>query len=72
MRGDKLVHLVPSLDGSLYQFDGDGIEPIPLGADLLLSSSFRFTDDSTIVGGKEVETYGIDLQTGQVGVYFNS
>lgn len=68
MRGDKLVHLIPSLDGDLYQFDGDGIEPIPLGADLLLSSSFRFADDSTIVGGKEVQTYGIDLNTGKVGI----
>lgn len=66
MRGEKLVHLVPSLDGDLYQFDGDAIEPVPLGADLLLSSSFRFTDELTVVGGKEVETYGIDLKTGKV------
>lgn len=69
MRGDKLVYLVPSLDGDLYQFDGDGIEPVPLGADLLLSSSFRFSDDSTIVGGKEVLTYGIDLNTGKVIIF---
>jgi len=67
MREDKPVHLVPSLDGGLYQFDGDGLEPVPLGADLLLSTSFRFADDSTIVGGKEIETYGIDLNSGKVG-----
>ena len=57
---------MPSLDGSLYQVDSEGIEPVPLAADILLSSSFRFSEDLTVVGGKEVETYGIDLNTGKV------
>lgn len=57
---------MPSLDGSLYQVDSEGIEPVPLVADILLSSSFRFSKDLTVVGGKEVETYGIDLNTGKV------
>ena len=48
--------------------DGDGIEPIPLGADTLLSSTFRLTDDWMIVGGKEIESYGIDLSSGKVGI----
>lgn len=64
----KAKHLIPSLDGHLYQFNGENVEPVPLAADLLISSSFRFTDDSTtgIVGGKEMETYGIDLASGKV------
>ena len=58
--------LIPSLDGGLYQFDGDGLEPVPLAADMMLSASFRFNDNSMVVGGKEKETYGIDLSTGKV------
>ena len=54
------------MDGSLYQIDSEGIEPVPLAADFLLSSSFKFSKDITVVGGKEVETYGIDVNTGQV------
>jgi len=50
----------------LYQVDSEGIEPAPLAADFLLSSSFKFSEDITVVGGKEVETYGIDVNTGQV------
>ena len=57
--------LIPSLDGGLYQFDGDGLEPVPLAADMMLSSSFRFNDNTMVVGGKEKETFGIDLSTGQ-------
>ena len=60
------THLIPSLDGGLYQFDGEAIEPVPLAADILLSSSFRFNDDSMVVGGKETENYGIDVKTGKV------
>ena len=50
----------------MYQVDSEGIQPIPLAADFLLSSSFKFSEDITVVGGKEVETYGIDVNTGQV------
>ena len=52
-RNDVPFRLIPSLDGGLYQMDGDGIEPIPLGADTLLSSTFCLTDDWMIVGGKK-------------------
>ena len=66
-RNGRPSRLVPSLDGSLYQMDGEGIEPIPLAADLLLTSTYKLTDDASIVGGKEIETYGINISTGKVG-----
>jgi len=46
--------------------DRDGIEPVPLAADVMLSSSFRFADDSMIIGAKEIESYGINLNSGKV------
>lgn len=46
----KLVRLIPSLDGGLYKFDGEGIEPIPISADSLLHSSYRAADDLLITG----------------------
>ena len=60
------TRLIPSLDGGLYQCDGDTVEALPFTADTLLSSSFKFTDDTTIVGGKETTTLGIDPNTGAV------
>ncbi|CAH1797366.1 unnamed protein product [Owenia fusiformis] len=60
------VRLIPALDGGLYQFDGDSIEPVPFTADTLLSSSFRFTDESVIVGNRETLTFGIDATDGQL------
>ena len=65
-RDGSPLRLIPSLDGGLYQYDGSGIEPVPLAADLLLSNSFRISHDSTVVGGKEVESYGVELNTGRV------
>lgn len=44
------VRMIPSLSGSLYKFDGEGVEPIPINADNLLSSSFKFSDDLVISG----------------------
>lgn len=44
------VRMIPSLSGSLYKFDGEGVEPIPMNADNLLSSSFKFSDDLVISG----------------------
>lgn len=65
-RNGQPSRLVPSLDGSLYQMDGEGIEPLPLAADLLLTSTYKLTDEASIVGGKEIETYGIDVNTGKL------
>lgn len=36
--------------GSLYKFDGEGVEPIPINADNLLISSFKLSDDLVISG----------------------
>ena len=66
MQDGVKTRLIPSLDGALYQFDGENVEALPFTADTLLSSSFKFTDDSTIVGGKEASTFGIDPATGKV------
>lgn len=46
------VRMIPSLSGSLYKFDGEGVEPIPINVDDLLSSSFKFSDDLVISGMK--------------------
>ncbi|XP_049284341.1 eukaryotic translation initiation factor 2-alpha kinase-like [Anopheles funestus] len=62
----KWVRMIPSLGGSLYKFDGDFIEPIPFSAEDLLKSSFKFSDDLVISGGKETRSYGVSMQTGQL------
>ena len=62
----RRARLIPSLDGGLYQYDGVAVEPVPFTADTLLSSSFRLNDQSIMVGGKETETYGIDVPSGKV------
>ena len=49
----KWVRLIPSLAGGLYKFDGEVIEPVPLSAEKLLRSSFKFADNTVMTGGKE-------------------
>lgn len=67
IRRDGLpTRLIPSLDGALYQFDGDKIEALPFSADTLLSASFRFSDDAVVVGGKETVSFGVSSKTGKV------
>lgn len=44
------VRMIPSLNGGLYKFDGETIEQIPVTADHLLSSSFKFSEDLMISG----------------------
>lgn len=46
----KVVRLIPSLDGGLYKFDGEIIEPIPISAESLLHSSYQAADDLLITG----------------------
>lgn len=62
----KYVRMIPSLNGGIYKFDGDTIEAIPVTAEDLLKSSFKFSDDMVISGGKEVRSYGISSRTGKV------
>lgn len=60
------VRLIPSLNGILYKFDGETIDPIPVTIDTLLSSSHKFSDDLVISGGKETRSYGISVRTGEI------
>ncbi|XP_041370908.1 eukaryotic translation initiation factor 2-alpha kinase 3-like [Gigantopelta aegis] len=60
------TRLIPSLDGGLYQYDGDSIEAVPLTAETLLASSMRLSDNTMMIGGKDIRTYGIDANSGQV------
>ena len=62
----KWVKLIPSLAGGLYKFDGESVEAVPLSAETLLKSSFKFADNTIITGGKESRTYGIEMQTGKI------
>ncbi|XP_076368926.1 pancreatic eIF-2alpha kinase [Tachypleus tridentatus] len=62
----KWIRLIPSLDGSLYKFDGKTVEPVPVTAETLLKSSYKLADDILITGGKEIRSYGIDLRTGKM------
>ncbi|XP_065083248.1 eukaryotic translation initiation factor 2-alpha kinase-like [Ochlerotatus camptorhynchus] len=62
----KWVRMIPSLSGGLYKFDGDTVEPIPFSAEDLLNSSFKFSDDLVISGGKETRSYGVSTRTGHV------
>lgn len=62
----KYVRMIPSLNGGIYKFDGDSIEAIPVTAEDLLKSSFKFSDDMVISGGKESRSYGINTRTGRV------
>ena len=60
------MRLIPTLKGHIYQSDGQQFEPLPISAEMMLRSSFKLNDDTTIVGGMEVLTYGINANTGQV------
>ena len=62
----KMVRMIPSLSGGIYKFDGDSLEAIPVTADELLKSSFKFSDDLVISGGRETRSYGISSRTGSI------
>ncbi|XP_068708899.1 eukaryotic translation initiation factor 2-alpha kinase 3-like [Montipora foliosa] len=62
----KHVGLIPSLDGGLYQVEGDKVEPIPFTADSLLGSFYKLPDGSILVGGKEATSCGINPSSGTV------
>ncbi|XP_061171339.1 eukaryotic translation initiation factor 2-alpha kinase 3-like [Saccostrea echinata] len=64
--------LIPSLDGTLYQYDGDSIEAIPMTAEALLSSSFKLSDRTMMVGGKDISSFGIDPVTGKLRYFCTS
>ena len=62
----KWVKLIPSLGGGLYKFDGETIEAVPLSAETLLKTSFKFADNTIFTGGKESRTYGIEMDSGRI------
>ncbi|KAG5680093.1 hypothetical protein PVAND_009619 [Polypedilum vanderplanki] len=62
----KSVRMIPSLNGGIYKFDGESVEAIPVNAEDLLKSSFKFKDDIVMSGNQEVKTYGVNCRTGQV------
>ncbi|KAH8292236.1 hypothetical protein KR054_007547 [Drosophila jambulina] len=62
----QFVRMIPSLSGGIYKFDGESIDPIPITAEHLLSSSAKFSDDLVISGGKETRSYGVSVRTGQL------
>lgn len=62
----QFVRMIPSLSGGIYKFDGESIDPIPITTENLLSSSFKFSDDLVISGGKETRSYGVSARTGQL------
>lgn len=51
------VRMIPSLSGSIYKFDGETVEPIPISADHLLSSSYKYSDDLVISGTFSISTW---------------
>ncbi|XP_057656757.1 eukaryotic translation initiation factor 2-alpha kinase [Diorhabda carinulata] len=58
------IRMIPSLTGTLYKFDGTTLDPIPITAEELLKSSFKYSDDLVIAGGIDVSTYGVGFRTG--------
>ncbi|CAH0562470.1 unnamed protein product [Brassicogethes aeneus] len=62
----EYIKIIPSLSGTLYKFDLNTIDPIPITAESLLKSSFRYSDDLVIAGGYEVRTYGVGFETGKI------
>lgn len=44
------VRLIPSLDGGIFRFDGEGVEALPVTAETLLHSSFKFNTETIFTG----------------------
>ncbi|XP_076002772.1 eukaryotic translation initiation factor 2-alpha kinase 3 [Genypterus blacodes] len=64
--GDKMV--IPSLDGALFQWnrDRESMEAVPFSVESLLDSSYRIGDDTVLVGGKSLTTYGLGAYSGKL------
>ncbi|KAK4315615.1 hypothetical protein Pmani_013179 [Petrolisthes manimaculis] len=70
--GGEWVRLIPSLDGGIYRFDGKGVEALPVTAQNLLHSSFKFNADTIFTGGKGTEVWGMALSSGRIVYICNS
>uniref|UniRef100_A0A3B4Z681 Eukaryotic translation initiation factor 2-alpha kinase 3 n=1 Tax=Stegastes partitus TaxID=144197 RepID=A0A3B4Z681_9TELE len=64
--GNKMV--IPSLDGALFQWnrDRESMEAVPFSVESLLESSYRIGEDTVLVGGKSLTTYGLGAYTGKL------
>ncbi|KAG5265472.1 hypothetical protein AALO_G00242860 [Alosa alosa] len=60
--------MIPSLDGALFQWnrERETMEAVPFTVESLLDSSYRFGDDSVLVGGKSLTTYGLGAYSGKL------
>ncbi|XP_062378144.1 eukaryotic translation initiation factor 2-alpha kinase 3 isoform X1 [Sardina pilchardus] len=60
--------MIPSLDGALFQWnrERETMEAVPFTVESLLDSSYRFGDDSVLVGGKSHTTYGLGAYSGKL------
>ncbi|KAG9343997.1 hypothetical protein JZ751_012473 [Albula glossodonta] len=64
--GNKMI--IPSLDGALFQWDRDreSMEAVPFSVESLLESSYRIREDTVLVGGKSLTTYGLGAYSGKL------
>ncbi|XP_016400989.1 eukaryotic translation initiation factor 2-alpha kinase 3-like [Sinocyclocheilus rhinocerous] len=64
--GNKMF--IPSLDGALFQWnrDRESMEAVPFSVESLLDSSYRIGEDTVIVGGKSLTTYGLGAYSGKL------
>ncbi len=67
-RNAKLFRLIPSLIGGLYEKsdDDESMKLLPFDAESLLNTSVQFHDELIITGGKDIDTLGLDSNTGKV------
>ncbi|KAM8833485.1 eukaryotic translation initiation factor 2-alpha kinase 3 isoform 2-T2 [Synchiropus picturatus] len=63
---NKIV--IPSLDGALFHWnrDRESMEAVPFTVESLLESSYRFGEDTVLVGGKSLTTYGLGAFSGKL------
>ncbi|KAF7710592.1 eukaryotic translation initiation factor 2-alpha kinase 3 [Silurus meridionalis] len=64
--GNKMF--IPSLDGALFQWnrDRESMEAVPFSVESLLDSSYRVGEDTVLVGGKSLTTYGLGVYSGKL------
>ncbi|CAF2692597.1 unnamed protein product [Rotaria sp. Silwood2] len=69
----KSIRLIPSLLGGLYGIhdENEHMEPLPFDAESLLNTSFHLHDEFVMIGGKDIDTIGLDLHTGKT-IYSSS
>merc|ERR1712013_16078 len=59
-------NFIPSLDGTLYKWNGRYLESLTLSTEYLIGTKKKLPDGKYVVGGSNVAVYGIDVQTGEV------